>query len=134
LATILLVDDDPFQAYAHRMALEREFASIERASSASEAFVRVEQRDFAENLALIVVGLRLPGLAGPAFVTELVARVPGVPLLVIGRDGETAAEYSDQSLRFLPRDASSDDLLAEVRSMFPTNERRGSLRLVERRF
>jgi DNA-binding NtrC family response regulator len=131
MATILLVDDDPFQAYAHRVALEREFASIERALSANEAFIRVEQPEFAERLGLIVVGLRLPGLAGPAFVSELSARVPGVPLLVIGRDGETAAEYSDQDLRFLPRETSSDDLLAVVRSMFPWNGRRGSLRLVK---
>jgi len=131
-ATILLVDDDPFQAYAHKAALERDFGSLERALSASEAFIRMDEPGFAERLAVIVVGLRLPGLAGPAFVSELKRRMPGVPLLVIGREGETAAEYAGASVGFLPCQTSAEELLAEVKALCPMRPHRGSLRLVSR--
>ncbi len=99
-ATILLVDDDPFQAFAHRFALQRDFSSIERVVDASAAFIRVQEPEFAKTLALIIVGLRLPGMAGPAFVSELTTRAPHVPVLVIGREGETAAEYSGMKVGF----------------------------------
>lgn len=116
-ATILLVDDDPFQAFGHRSALERHYASIERAVDASEALIRVEEPGVAETLALIVVGLRLPGMAGPAFVSELAARVPRVPILVIGRAGETSTDYGGAKVQFLPRDPSAEQLLAAVKAL-----------------
>lgn len=123
-ATILLVDDDPFQAYGHRSALERHYASIERALDASEALIRVEEPGVAETLALIVVGLRLPGMAGPAFVSELTARAPRVPVLVIGRVGETAADYGEANVRFLPRDPTAAELLAAVKAALSKGLRR----------
>lgn len=123
-ATILLVDDDPFQAYGHRDALERHYARIERAVDASEALIRVDEPGMAETLALIVVGLRLPGMAGPAFVSELTARVPLVPVLVIGRVGETAADYCQADVRFLPRDPTAEELLAAVKAALSKGLRR----------
>ncbi len=123
-ATILLVDDDPFQAYAHRSALECHYANIERVVDASGAFIRVEDPGFEETLALIVVSLRLPGLAGPAFVSELTARVPRVPVLVIGRAGESAADYCCDNVRFLPRASSGKDLVGAVKGILSKGLRR----------
>jgi DNA-binding NtrC family response regulator len=116
-ATILLVEDDPFQAFFHRSALGRHFASIERAADASEAFIRVEEPGVEETLALIVAGLRLPGWAGPAFVSELTSRVPNVPVLVIGRPGETATDYTGNLVKFLPAASSERDFLAAVKGI-----------------
>jgi CheY-like chemotaxis protein len=118
-ATILLVEDDPFQAFVHRSALGRHYDSIERVLDASEALIRVEEPGFEETLALIVVGLRLPGWAGPAFVNELRSRAPNVPVLAIGRLGETAADYADNLVRFLPGAPPERVLLAAVREMLP---------------
>jgi DNA-binding response OmpR family regulator len=115
--TILLVDDDPFQAFALRAALENEFPHIERALDASEAFIRVEQPALADKLGLVIAGLRLPGLAGPTFVSELRARLPGTPVLVIGRAGESAKDYLGLNVRFLPREASSEELHAAVKAI-----------------
>ena len=116
-ATILLVDDDPFQAYAHRSALEPHFAHIERAADANEAFIRVVDPGFEETLALIVVALRLPGMAGPAFVSELRSRLPKVPVLVIGRVGETASDYCGDNVSFVPRNTSGKELVRAVKRM-----------------
>lgn len=114
-ATILLVDDDPFQAHLRRSALKSQFVSVERVADASSAFIRVEEHDFQQGLALVVVGLSLPGVAGPAFVSELTSRVPRVPILVIGRPGEKAADYHGAQVSFLPSSASRNELRAATR-------------------
>jgi CheY-like chemotaxis protein len=124
--TILLVDDDPFQAHAHRSALERHYPSIERAVDASEAFIRVAEPGFQETLGLVVVGLWLPGVAGPAFVSELRARLPLVPILVIGRPGETPTSYNVKNVQFLPRASSATELLAAVRKILVKSLRRAA--------
>lgn len=116
-STILLVDDDPFQAYAHRSALERYFPRIERTADASQALIRIADPVFASGLSLVIVGLRLPGMAGPAFVQELGNRIPGVPILVIGRAGESAGDYTAPKVRFLPRRSSTQELLVSVRAI-----------------
>ena len=115
--TILLVDDDPFQANAHRLALERHFPNIERVTGASEAFIRLGEPEFQETLALILVGLRLPGVGSPAIVSELRSRLPHVPVLVIGRRGETATDYTSEKVGFLPSGSPGSELLAAVRKV-----------------
>lgn len=42
MATILLVDDDPLQAYVRRSILERRSMDVERAADAVAAFILVE--------------------------------------------------------------------------------------------
>ena len=116
--TILLIDDDPFQAYAHRTALERSFTAIERAADASQALILADDPTFADTLALIIVGLFMPGHSGPSFVSELSSRVPSVPILVIGRAGESAADYPMENVRFLPRFSSTGDFVAGARALF----------------
>ncbi len=115
-ATVLIVEDDPFQAHPHRETLEK-YIAVERAADASEAFIRIEDPGFRDTLALVVAGLRMPGVAGPAFVSELMARLPMVPILVIGRIGETARDYPSQNVSFLPAQASEGDLLMAVRKI-----------------
>src|SRR6185437_3372088 len=70
-SAILLVDDDPFMAYARKAALERRFRAVERAADAAQAFILLEDRAFTDRLALIIVALCQPGFSGPAFVREL---------------------------------------------------------------
>ncbi|KAA6464853.1 response regulator [Acidobacteria bacterium AB60] len=112
-ATILLVDDDPFQAHIHRSAFQ--FASVERAADAADALIRIEEPELRQTLSLVIVGLRLPGVAGPTFVRELVTRLPQTPVLVIGRPGETASDYNGLNVSFFPAGSSEKDLLPAVR-------------------
>lgn len=116
-STILLIDDDPFEASARKSVLEQHFTPVQSISGAADAFIRMEDPSFVEELALIVVALRMPGLSGPAFVKELANRAPDVPILVIGRYGESAPEYSAGNVRFLPQTTSTKELLSGARAI-----------------
>jgi len=117
MTTVLLVDDDPFQARVRKSVLKRHFSDVERAADVAEAFILVEERQFAERLGLVVGGLDRPGLSSPAFVAELTSRLPSVPVLVLGRNREEAAHYAGQNVRFLVRDVPSERMLAVSRQM-----------------
>ena len=47
MTMVLLVDDDPLQAYVRRSVLLRHFRNVERATDAAEAFIMVEDPQFA---------------------------------------------------------------------------------------
>ncbi len=117
MTTVLLVDDDPLQAYVRTALLKSRFSNVERAADVAEAFILVEEREFAERLGLVVVGLNRPGLGSPAFVAELICRLPSVPILVLGNDHDRAAFYAGPNVRFLPPSVPSDQMLAESRHL-----------------
>jgi DNA-binding NtrC family response regulator len=112
MATILLVDNDPMQASMRKSILELRFDSVERVGDAAEAFCLVEQPQFAGQLGLVISGLNMPGIGGPAFVAELHERMPRVPVLVLGGGDETATDYKGGWVRFLPRPVAGNELLA----------------------
>jgi CheY-like chemotaxis protein len=117
MTTVLLVDDDPLQAHVRRTILGRAFLPIERAADAAEAFILVEDPEFTRRLSLVVVGLGRPGMGSRAFVAELTSRVPSVPILVLGPAGEEVLYSEAPHVRFLPRTASSEQLLGVSREM-----------------
>ncbi len=112
MTTILLVENDPLQAFLRKSILERRFSPVERVADAAEALCLVEQVQFADQLRLVVSGLSMPGIGGPAFVAELHERLPNVPVLVLGSDNESPADYQGAGVRFLPRPFGGDELLA----------------------
>ena len=114
---VLLVDDEPLQAHVRKSVLGRHFRHIQRASDAAEAFILVEDPAFAQRLTLVVVGLNRPGLGSPAFVAELISRLPAVPVLVLGRSREEAAFYEGPTVRFLSRTATPEQIVAVSRQM-----------------
>ena len=117
MKTVLLVDDDPLQAHVRRSVLGRQFPHVERAADVAEAFILVEDPRFVERLALVVVGLNRPGLSCPVFVTELTSRLPSVPVLVLGRGREESVYFEGPNVRFLPRTAPPEQILAVSRQM-----------------
>jgi CheY-like chemotaxis protein len=117
MTTILLVDDDPLQSQVRKSILERRFSSVKRAADVAEAFIRVEDPDFVSGLGLVIVALSRPGLGGPAFVMELTARLPWIPVLVLGRSGEVSSLYAGDNVRFVARVADPAELVALSRQM-----------------
>lgn len=103
MTTILLVENDPLQAFLMMSLLNRHFSYVRRAADAAEALCLIEQSDIAEKLGLVISGHHPLGIGGPAFVAELRARLPHVPVLVLGSGDEQAADYADDQVVFLPR-------------------------------
>jgi CheY-like chemotaxis protein len=115
--TILLVDDDPLQAFVRKAILLRRFDNVERVASPADAFILVEQPAYAEKLGLVIVGLHLPGMGGPGFVSELTARLPFVHVLVLGGSTEKPTDYCGENVRYLPKSMAAENLLPKCRQM-----------------
>lgn len=117
MRSILLVDDDPFQALVRKSILEKRFPSVRRVTDAAEALCLIEQRIFSDSLGLVISGHHAPGIGGPAFVAEVHARLPEVPVLVLGGQSESAGDYKGDGVRFLARQAGTEELVAAAREM-----------------
>lgn len=77
----------------------------------------MEKPQFASQVGLVISGLRMPGLGGPAFAAELHARVPEVPILVLETQGESAAPAFGPWVRFLGKPFAPDEMLAVATQM-----------------
>jgi CheY-like chemotaxis protein len=112
MATILLVDDEPLQALDRKSALERRFQDVERVTDAAEALCLIEHPPFACKLGLVIAGHHAPGFGGAEFVAELHDRMPALKVVVIGSGAESASDYAESAACFLPRQASTGELVA----------------------
>jgi CheY-like chemotaxis protein len=124
MRTILLVENDPLQAFVRKAVLEKQFSDVRRVADAAEALCLVEQPPFAESLGLVVAGHHLTGIDGPAFVAELHTRMPALPVLVLG-DGEAASnDYAGAQVRYLRKPFTSDEVLAAAGQMLAQSARK----------
>ena len=112
MATILIVDDDPLQASLMMSLLGRHFGNVCRVNDAAEALCLIEQPDFASKLNLVITGHRMTGIGGPAFVAELHARKPDLPVLVLNASGAVSSDYKNEQVVFLPHPFGGDKMLA----------------------
>jgi DNA-binding NtrC family response regulator len=123
MRTILLVDDDPLQAFVRVSALEKRFHDVVRVSDAAEALCLIEEPTFSSRLGLVISGHHRPGLGGPEFVAELQTRRPNVPVLVLATGNEIATDYGKSGIRFVPKPAGSDELVEIAGQMMNGNGR-----------
>ena len=112
MTTILIVDDDPLQASLLMSLLGRQFGNVCRVNDAAEALCLIEQPEFATKLSLVITGHHMTGIGGPAFVAELHARKPDLPVLVLSANGAGPSDYKDERVVFLPRPFGGDKILA----------------------
>jgi DNA-binding NtrC family response regulator len=112
MATILLVDNDPYLALQRKALLERKFRDVMRVGDAAEALCLVEQPEFAVNLALVISGEHVQGIGGPAFVSELHTRMPKVPVLVLGQGNEASDDYPGGQVLLLQKPFTTEQMLA----------------------
>jgi DNA-binding NtrC family response regulator len=126
MATVLLVDDDPLQASVRKSILERKFSDVRRVGDAADALCLVEQPQFAKNLGLVVSGNQRSGIGVSDFVAELHARLPGLPVLVLGVNLNHGSVAEDTDVCFLPRPIPADELLAAASRMIASSERKSA--------
>jgi CheY-like chemotaxis protein len=124
MTTILLVENDPLQAFVRKSVLEKKFSDVRRVVDAAEALCLVEQQPFAANLGMVVSCHHSAGISGPAFVAELHTRMPALPVLVLGNGEETPSDYAGDHVRFLHKPFTTDEMLAAVGQMLAKTERK----------
>ena len=117
MRTILLVEDDPLRGLVRKSILDKRFPDVKRVADAAEALCLIEQHRFSANLGLVISGHHAHGLSGPAFVAELHARLPEVPVLVLGSAAESAGDYASKGVRFLAKPAAKEELVAAASEM-----------------
>jgi len=110
MGSILLVDDEPLQAFARKSALEHRFHDVQRVADAADALCLVEQLKVAGGLALVIAGHHSAGFGGPEFVAELLVRRPDLKVIVIGGDSESARDYPGANVHFVPNRTSIAEL------------------------
>jgi DNA-binding NtrC family response regulator len=114
MATILLVDDDPLQAFVRKSFLEKRFSDVHRVPGAAEALCLIEQPAFADNLGLVISGHHLPGLSGPDFVAELHARMPFLPILVLDSGQDQPADYGYGQVSFFAQPIDTEEIVRQA--------------------
>ncbi len=129
MPTVLIVESDPLRAALRKSTIEQRFLDVVRVSDASDALCLVEQPNFANRLGLVVASHPMLGIGIPAFLAELHARLPQVPILVILDQnapslgdlapGQNADPLTAASIRFLPRPFSTRQLLDLASEMLP---------------
>mgnify|MGYP001549468217 CR=1 FL=1 len=77
----------------------------------------MEKPQFAITVDLVITGLNMPGLRGPAFAEELHSRVPSIPILVLDAAGERPPGLSADAIRFLKSPFHPEDMLAAATQM-----------------
>jgi DNA-binding NtrC family response regulator len=122
--TILLVDDDPLQAFARKSILEKRFSDVLRVADAAEALCMIEQPQFAGSLGLVISGHHPAGIGGPAFVAEVRTRMPSLPVLVLGDSSDDHAKYSGENIRYLPRPILAEQMLTLASRLLGQTERK----------
>ena len=117
--TILLVEDDPLQASLMMSNLQRRFAHVRRAADAAEALCLIEQPEFARRLDLVISAHHTLGIGGPAFVAELHARMPALPVVVLGASREARSQYTNEHVAFIARPLVVDEIISLSKQMTP---------------
>lgn len=120
---ILLVVDDPLQAHVALSLLGGQFGELHRAVDAADALCLLEQPQFANKLGLVIAGHHSQSFGGPAFVTELRERMPNLRVLVLGGNGESAADYTSEHIAFLPHPLDPLKFLSLTRKMLSAEKR-----------
>lgn len=124
MTTILLVENDPLQAFVRKSVLEKNFSDVRRVADAAEALCLVEQPPFAERLGLVVSDHHVAGISGPAFVAELHTRMPWLPVLVLGDGAEAQKDYLGNQVRYLRKPFTTDEILAAAGQMLAQGVRK----------
>jgi len=96
---------------------------VQRVGDAAEALCLVEQPQFARNLGLVISGLHMPGISGPAFVAELHDRLPKLPVLVLGNPSEVADDYAGVCVCFLSRPFATEEMVMLAGQLLSQSER-----------
>ena len=121
VSAILLIDDNPVQAGTRQTILKRAGYHVIAALSAERALEQFKQASFPEPIGMVITDHLMPGMNGAAFVRELRAIEPELPVMVISGLEEAQDEYEGMHVTFRLKPLLPDNLLASVHTLLPEN-------------
>ena len=120
---IMVVDDDPalLEALPETLRLRMNGVTVDTADSAAAALDRIAS----QNYDAIVTDIKMPGMDGLALLSEIRARQPDTPILIITGHGEHALAV--QALRggandFIQKPIDRDHFVASLRRAIQAHE------------
>ena len=119
VSAILLIDDNAVQAGTRQTILKRAGYHVIAALSPERALEQFRQNGFPEPIGLVITDHLMPGMNGSAFVRELRASKPDLPVMVISGLEEAEDEYRGLEVTFRMKPLLPDNLLANVHTLLP---------------
>ncbi len=113
---VLLIDDNPMQLRVREAVLVDAGMLVSTAMTSEDALALLNpprSKDFD----VIVTDHILPGDSGAAFVRQLRAFDPDVPVLAISGLPEAQEEYEKLHVRFLPKPVAPEELIRSVQEL-----------------
>jgi CheY-like chemotaxis protein len=117
IADILLVDDNCIQATTRKAILSRSGGNVAVACDGRQALAMLDQAGGLRPVGLVVTDHLMPGMNGPEFVSQLKARFPHMPVVVLSGLAEAEDEYNHLDVIFRLKPYPPDELLSLVRSL-----------------
>ncbi len=116
---VLLIDDNAVQAATRQTILKRAGYFVIAALNPRRALEQFQNGDFPADIRLVITDHLMPEMNGAAFVRELRATHPAMPVLVISGLEEAEAEYEGMDVLFRLKPLLPDHLIATVHSLLP---------------
>ncbi len=116
-STILLIDDNAIQAATRQTILRRAGYFVYAALNRLRALEQFREKQFPEEIDLVITDHLMPGMNGAEFVRELRTIHPELPVLVISGLEDAEAEYEGLNVIFRQKPLLPDSLLASVHSL-----------------
>ncbi|MDR3734490.1 MAG: response regulator [Acidobacteriaceae bacterium] len=114
---ILLIDDNAIQAATRQTILRRAGYFVYAALNPLRALEQFREKQFPEEIDLVITDHLMPGMNGAEFVRELRTIHPELPVLVISGLEDAEAEYEGLNIIFRQKPLLPDSLLASVHSL-----------------
>ena len=107
---VLVVDDNPVQAFTRKAILARAGFDVETAYSAAAAFEALEN-DSNHNISLVITDHIMPGESGCHFVKQLWECRAGLPVMVLSGMAEAEADYAGLDITFRTKPIQPQELI-----------------------
>jgi CheY-like chemotaxis protein len=117
---IMLVDDEPFIISTLTSLMSNNY-QIVSCSSGNEAWDRLQDKQLADSIQLVISDQRMPGISGTELLSRLKSTYPGIRRFLLSgnqNDQKILKAVQDGTVEtFLPKPFSPDELLGSIKEI-----------------
>ena len=121
LIKVLIVDDDPTIRFMVKSILEAEGYLIVAAEDGKQAFEILQQKDFVNDLAFVVLDVMMPGMTGLDVLTRMklnsaFSSIPVIMLTAESKDSDIIAGYEQGAEYYITKPFTRQQLLFGIQT------------------